>query len=630
MADGMVYTIRLKLKVDDKEVDNAMRKVDRLNNRTIRARSGVGADSSRALGYGGTNKWNMVGMGLASRYGNVPSSQYRMLDIINYRLARKEGLSNQNFLRNVNNSYGAFGTLKSRFLGNLANPVGLLRNVSNFGAAIGSIGKLAGAAVPALGALGTALGIFAASKGFQMAGNLIPLWIGNKIMQSQGMTEGASNLMQFQMARKGLGSKYEESLQSATKIAGEYGFSRTGILNSINMLTGLNIGKRTLSRQEATHIATQAGKISNLGGVPFERVNINMQQLLGQPTPSARDLRELLQAAPIIGKIAQQSMASKGKSGDIFAYLKDKENLLQVLNDFDKMIESNPFMKARGAIALSKENFFMDIVKNNSDLWPKIAEGIDVFYKKLEPIVGDLLKRLSQSLNSADIAKSMEDLRTTLKGLSWILKAIANVFNGFMKPIDLVLSSLEPMAVRAATLQTLWKGGQSGVVRYKAFEVGAQGTIEDKQSGWSFGLSMGKQQEMRDNFNTAARTAKIQELINQGISKKEFGKYLNDDRYWKPHYSKNNVFPFFYEFNKDGVETIDPLSQATNATDELADVTKGQKSLIINFNREIVNMPVNIDTVNDGSDLVSRLNSLLPDMIVRGMSIALNNATGAI
>lgn len=41
-------------------------------------------------------------------------------------------------------------------------------------------------------------------------------------------------------------------------------------------------------------------------------------------------------------------------------------------------------------------------------------------------------------------------------------------------------------------------------------------------------------------------------------------------------------------------------------------------------------MPVNIDTVNDGSDLVSRLDSMLPDMIVRGMSIALNNATGAI
>jgi hypothetical protein len=60
------------------------------------------------------------------------------------------------------------------------------------------------------------------------------------------------------------------------------------------------------------------------------------------------------------------------------------------------------------------------------------------------------------------------------------------------------------------------------------------------------------------------------------------------------------------------------------------DITKGAKALVINFNKEIVSMPINIDTVNDGSDLAARLNAVLPDMIVRGMNIALNNATSTV
>lgn len=78
-----------------------------------------------------------------------------------------------------------------------------------------------------------------------------------------------------------------------------------------------------------------------------------------------------------------------------------------------------------------------------------------------------------------------------------------------------------------------------------------------------------------------------------------------------------------------GLQTT-PNASNDAATDELSAVSKGARSLIINFNREIVNMPVNIDKVNDGADLANQISSQLYDVIVRGLNISLNNATGAI
>ena len=63
--------------------------------------------------------------------------------------------------------------------------------------------------------------------------------------------------------------------------------------------------------------------------------------------------------------------------------------------------------------------------------------------------------------------------------------------------------------------------------------------------------------------------------------------------------------------------------------DGLSDITKGARSLIINFNKEIVSMPISIDNVNDGADLGAQIQGALYDNIMRGLQVALNNATGA-
>ena len=63
--------------------------------------------------------------------------------------------------------------------------------------------------------------------------------------------------------------------------------------------------------------------------------------------------------------------------------------------------------------------------------------------------------------------------------------------------------------------------------------------------------------------------------------------------------------------------------------DGLSDITKGARSLIINFNKEIVSMPISIDNVNDGANLGAQIQGALYDNIMRGLQVALNNATGA-
>ena len=62
---------------------------------------------------------------------------------------------------------------------------------------------------------------------------------------------------------------------------------------------------------------------------------------------------------------------------------------------------------------------------------------------------------------------------------------------------------------------------------------------------------------------------------------------------------------------------------------QLADLSKGSKSIFINFNREIVKMDVNIASVGDIDELGRKLEPKIEEVVVRGLTIALNNATSA-
>lgn len=648
--DGQTYEIKLNLNIDDSQLTNAERRIKNMENGRVGGRGG-----SRTSGVGS--------------YSNIPARQQGYYRLLNQRFGSTRGLSNEGFLGNVNRMYHRSDVFKRAFLGNLTSLPGMLRNLSNFGSVLGSIGKIAGGVVPVLGTLASALSgvakVFLAYKGITFAIQGGALMLGNKLLNSQELGQAGSSLMQFEMARKGLGGSYRQAYDDAARLAAEYGFSRTGILNSINMLTGLNVGNRTLGRDEATRIATQAGKIAHVGGVPFERVNINLQQLLGQPTPSARDLRELIQAAPIIGKIAQQSMAKKGVAGDIFAYLKDKSALLDVLNSFDKMIESNPYMQARGKASLYKENFLINIVDSNKSVWPKIAEGLGAFYDEAGKIVNQLLPKLGDLLSPENIRNMMAEVTTFFSAIYDIFATIGNGIKGLTNFIPYV--GWNGVVGRYAPTYSLDKDNNLIMgTPSKFYTIGSYyGNKRDNAINWSlFADRQAKLLPETPHFEATLRSVYDAQNAGSPTAASSFApmwskdlntatvrnKLLPYDRIKKAFEQEfaRNPWAFMQTIQTGNVVSsildqskvasfmndlsnsdLDTNSDNIATSDGLSDITKGARALIINFNREIVSMPISIDNVNDGTDLGSQLQGSLYDNIVRGLQIALNNSTGA-
>lgn len=627
--DGQTYQIKLNINVDDSQLSKAERRIRDLER-----------------GPGGGRGGSMAGSGGGS-YSNIPARQQAYYRALSRRFGQTPGLSNEGFLSNVNRLYHRADVFKRNFLGNIATLPGMLRNLSNFGSVLGSIGKIAGGVIAPLGALSSALtalgGGFIAYKGAQLFLRGGALMLGTRIMNSAAMQEAGSSLMQFSMAKKGLGPAYERSLKEATRLAAEYGFSRTGILNSINMLSGLNVGNRTLSREEAVRIATQAGKIAHVGGVPFERVNINLQQLLGQPTPSARDLRELIQAAPIIGKIAQQSMARKNVSGDVFTYLKDKAELLNVLNEFDRMIESNPLMKARGRVALAKENFYLEVANTGSEFWDAIASGNEKLYQSLTNAITNAISKVDPEW----LEKQFSDFADTVESA---LKFITNFFDRVGPAISAAGTAMgwvydKSVGKRNWGVQTTVRlssalgriiAGRSPIFHYYTPTFNPKtGKVEEGDYTTKFGRSLRWEEKSRKAAVTAERQAKEYALQKAKVPKEKWKRYLNDPTAWKALGSETRMFPTGYELTPEALAWLNPAAGLDgnggniSTYDGLSDITKGARSLIINFNREIVSMPISIDNVNDGADLGAQLQGALYDNIMRGLQVALNNATGA-
>lgn len=437
--------------------------------------------------------------------------------------------------------------------------------------------------------------------------------------------------MQMGMASKALGPSYREAFENATAIAAQYGFSRTGVLGTISMLTGLDIGGRRISAAEASRIAAQAGKVAHVSSAPYERVAINMQQLLGQQTSSSRDLRELITAAPILATIAQRSMARKGINQGIFDYLKDKQVLLEVLNEFDSWVESNPFLTSKGRVALYKENFYNSIASTNPAIWQRIEAGMKAFYEALGERVPQLLDSLTRNINPEDIR---EAISVATSALELILRFISGVGNLIGK----VGGSLNEGLHYAGTIFTRYGLGLANLIRrgsgkstypIATYDPKADSIVYSSHMTW-FGPSYKWQK--RSTASIAAATAQAQAAALEKAGIPAADSLLYKGRLSPLYNSEWTILPYRFELpdSRNDSLLLSPTASNDAATDELSTVSKGARSLIINFNREIVNMPVNIDKVNDGADLANQISSQLYDVIVRGLNISLNNATGAI
>lgn len=185
------------------------------------------------------------------------------------------------------------------------------------------------------------------------------------MLQSEGFASGVRLISRRAQAQAGLGQGFERAQSNADALAASYGLDRSTSLSSINVLTGLGVGgssDQKISLGQATRLTKIGGLISQQAGIPFERVMTNIQQLLVQATPNIRDIRELLNQAPVLGKYALKEMEERGVKGtDVRTYLKDQGALLSTLARYEIDNVSNVGMRARGEIALAQQDFWAKI-----------------------------------------------------------------------------------------------------------------------------------------------------------------------------------------------------------------------------------------------------------------------------
>ena len=77
-----------------------------------------------------------------------------------------------------------------------------------------------------------------------------------------------------------------------------------------------------------------------------------------------------------------------------------------------------------------------------------------------------------------------------------------------------------------------------------------------------------------------------------------------------------------------GTDSYKPtiISGAGNETGKMESLTRGSRSLIINFNKSVVEMINNMQP-NDTESLLKEMETMAEDAVARGLHIAFNNAT---
>ncbi len=82
----------------------------------------------------------------------------------------------------------------------------------------------------------------------------------------------------------------------------------------------------------------------------------------------------------------------------------------------------------------------------------------------------------------------------------------------------------------------------------------------------------------------------------------------------------------YKDFIQSLTDSFDTQSVGASDAQTIRGMSGTTRALVINFNREIVSMPTTINA-NDVEDIKQQLEPAIEDMIVRGLTIALNNST---
>ena len=632
MAGNMVYSIQLQLRVDDSQLDATIAKLGTLKKaaKEINEKATAGYSKKKKLTdeeiiARSARKWKQRNLEERLNIG----ARWHLRQFGQWRFSQA----------GWQNGLGVFQkrvkTFQDSFFNNVSSFSGLRYNAVNLGKTFTSLAGAAGKAIPALGAFGqVAIGaakIWMGVHAWRLASSGLPLLVGTRMLNSNNMAEAASNLMQMRMAEKGLGGNYQATLNRATQEAAEYGFSRVVMLNAMNMFTGLNVDGKKLTPEEASHLAEVVGKIAHVGGLSFERVNVNLQQLLGQAAPSIRDIRELVGQAPFIGKLAMNMMEERGVQGDYRDWLKNKSNLRSVLDEFNELVESHPVMKARGQIALAKENFWMRIADGLSPYWDKIAQANEKLYSWLSDKIVSWVSNIDVNKVGAKLDQFILELDTFASAIQTIANTIGSTANG----ISFGPKQYGEFDPETGGVRMTW--GLSTNKDAALFTTMANNIAKKKAYGREvsriaeFAAKRAREAGHGDIVQAAYDKLNSNEFIDAFVGTSSYfnWRYTDDTKkIRKPTLSKlgikaiSDLFPAGLRgITGTGGRSTDPNAQT------VSNLSQGSKSIFINFNKEIVDMDINIASVENIDELGRKLEPKIEEVVVRGLTIALNNAT---
>lgn len=640
---------------------------------------------------------------LFKRYPHIRPQWQKRVSWANSFLKRHRGFNDKDFLRNFDRSAKVFNKFSSDFLRNCLTLYGMRENFANAVKVVSSFSRTVGAAVPAIGTAGSIGKSALIGQGIPALAGGLGYWAGMRTLKSQSMQEAAANNMRYNMARHSLGEGYDDAFRAASDIAVSTGSSRVGTLDLISTLTGLNVGGKLLSQEQASYLANITAKLAHASNRDMGVVGLNMQQIL--TSWQGIDIKELIKSVPLIGKFLQDERRKAGSNEDIYAFVRSNpQAFFRALEEFNKTVKISPVAMARGQIALNRENFFLKLEK----LFEPVAKRMADANTKLYDILGEAAEEFfsEQNLNNVDsIINNFLEASKTLLGAaakfgnaainvgSWTVENPWTTTSGLyalfgkgslqMKVATIIAGSIIDGNKKADNKAKEVAGKEllSRPERYIAFNemLAASGipaskyketadyvfshpddeiskqllgataryihgssyldrltfrdkgfrAIEQEYGPWSWEMI---QNALPDAWNMAKIGFFERPNVGfNGVPYKIPPSKTKDQE--KAQEDFNNAIKGLEIPNKYPDDYIKPITdsfdtQSVGASD--AQTIRGMsgttRALVINFNREIVSMPTTINA-NDVADIKQQLEPAIEDMIVRGLTIALNNST---
>lgn len=644
---------------------------------------------------------------LFKRYPHIPSGWQNRVFRFNSKLERSPFLLSHNgFLRNVDRTFKNLQRFSDEFLRNSFTLYGVRENFANAVKVISSFSRTAGAAVPAIGTAGSIGKSALIGHGIPALAGGLGYWAGMRTLKSQSMQEAAANNMRYNMARHSLGEGYDDAFRAASDIAVSTGSSRVGTLDLISTLTGLNVGGKLLSQEQASYLANITAKLAHASNRDMGVVGLNMQQIL--TSWQGIDIKELIKSVPLIGKFIQDERRKAGSNEDIYAFVRSNpQAFFRALEEFNKTVKISPVAMARGQIALNRENFFLKLEK----LFEPVAKRMADINTKLYDILGDVAEEFFSNQNLDNVDSILDNFQKASKTLleaaakfgnaainvgSWTVEnpwtTIAGLYALFgkgslqMKVATIVAGSIIDSNKKADNKAKEVAGKEllSQPERYVAFNemLAASGipaseykektdyvfshpddeaskqlleatsryihgssyldrltfrdkgfrAIEQEYGWWSWEMirnalpdvwnmaKIGFLKGPRVGFNGVPYKISSPKTKDQEKAQEDFN---NAIKCIVPNKHPEDQYKDFIQSLTDSFDT-----QSVGASD--AQTIRGMsgttRALVINFNREIVSMPTTINA-NDVEDIKQQLEPAIEDMIVRGLTIALNNST---